>query len=257
MGENGFPRLGDLLFRGLIWAFAGVIFAFLFLLAREYLRDLFAPPLRDFLATCGAGVLTAIIYGSMRLTVIIGNIAFVVMLIYVGANPQGTSLEPLIFISASLGIFLGALYGWQEKHSNIFRADAKIVAAMAAAASGSLILVIPAVFNLRLDYPWATLLLTPLVILIYVSIARWFVQRCCNILPPAGDGALVGLGIGCVTGLLFMLMAASLNETMQGQAQLVFVRIYEDLLPAMGGGAAGAFIMGAVRAVLHVRWYDL
>jgi hypothetical protein len=249
--------LEEILFRGLIWMFAGIIFAFLFLILREYVRDLLPPALRELVATCGAGVLTTMIYGSMRLTVIIGNVAFIVMLAYVGTSPLGTSLEPLIFIGASLGICLGALYGWQDKQSHICRADSKIIASLVATIPTSLILIIPTFFIGDLNYPVATFLMTPLVILIYVSIARWFVVRCCNLLPPAGDGALVGLVIGLMTGFLFMLMAASLNESMQGQAQMVFDRIYQDLLPALGGGAAGAFIMGAIRAMLHVRWYDL
>ena len=52
-----------------------------------------------------------------------------------------------------------------------------------------------------LPYTWLAMGSAPVALLIYVSTAGWFIKRCHHLLPAAGDGAVVGLGVGTVPGL--------------------------------------------------------
>lgn len=254
------PRLEETLLRGMIWTFIGAIFSFLFVVFSEYLRDVATMPLRILGATVGAAALTALFYGSMRLTVIVANFAFIAMVIYVAyQKPTHIPVEALIFIGAGLGFLVGGLYGWHDKHSHVFRADAKIVAGIYAGTLVAVFNIVPALLIGELPYPWSAMLITPLVVLLYVSKAHWFVDRCCNILPAAGDGALVGLGVGGITGLLFVIMAGNLDPALLGFAyhQDFVLRVHEVWGAPTAGSAAVCFVVGILRSMLKVRWYDL
>jgi hypothetical protein len=265
MNLSGTPRaaaqlsIEETLFRGLVWTFIGAIFAFLFVVFAEYLRNLVPMPLRIVGATVAAAALTSLFYGSMRLTAVVANCIFIVTLVYVWQKPAGFPMEPLLLIGASVGLLVGALYGALDKESRIFRADAKLVAGLFSGFSVAIPVALLAWFMGEIGYPWIVMLIAPLVVLVYVNSAYWFVNRCCGMLRPLGDGLIVGLGVGGVTALLFVIMAGNLNpELLSLDYHQPFVqRVHEVWGKTIGATAAVCFVVGVLRSILHVRWYDL
>jgi hypothetical protein len=145
-----------------------------------------------------------------------------------------------------------------DKRSRVFCADAKIVAGLFAGvlAAGLAFILGPFV---EMPYPWTTILIAPAATLIYVSSAHWFVDRCHGFLPPAVGGALVGLGVGGMTGFLFMIMAASIDPELLGMAfHQPFVERVQDVWAHTVVGTAGVcFVVGVLRSLFKVRWYNL
>jgi len=251
-------QLEQTVLRGAIWAIVGVVFGFLFVVLNAYLQAIVSPGLLLFTATVGAAALTALYYGSMRLTVMVANFTFIAMVFYTWGNAQLT-LEPLIYIGAIVGLVVGTLYGAKEKQSRIFCAEAKIVAGVFSGALAAALGYLP---GLVFDAPahlWAAVIGAPVSILIYVTSAHWFVDRCHRFLPPIVNGGLVGTGVGATTGLLFMIMAGSLDPGLLGHAyHLGMVERVESIwLSTIGIAAVACFLIGALRSLLGVRWYNL
>jgi len=255
---DGLGHLGAAALRGGIWAIIGVIFAFVFVALAESLRDVVPSPLHQLLASVGGAALTALFYSSMRLTVMVANFTFIAMLAYMWGNAESV-LESLILIGAVVGLIVGTLYGWQEKRSRICCADAKILAGLLAGVAASLFALILGLLFEELVYPKSAMAIAPIAILVYVTATPWFVRRCQLIVPAAVDGAIVGLGVGGTTGFLFMLMAASLDPDMLRVTD--HLRLMEPVqgvwLPIAIGTAASCGVVGVMRSLLRVRWYDL
>ncbi|WP_177428084.1 hypothetical protein, partial [Candidatus Venteria ishoeyi] len=70
---------------------------------------------------------------------------------------------------------------------------------------------------------------------------------------------LVGCGMGGITALIFVSMAGSFSPEALGlEYHQEFVqRIYHMLGPIVSGSAAVCFLVGVLRSIFHVRWYDL
>jgi hypothetical protein len=251
--------LTEILLRGMVWSMAGSVFGLLLVPLAEALRDSLPAPLNVFAATVGAAALTALFYGSMRLTVLIANFTFIATLLYTWLGPAQLALEPLVFVGAGVGLAVGTAYGWKDRRSRVFCADAKIVAgAFAGVFAGALGVLLAALID-TVALHWQVWLAAPVAVLVYVSSARWFVRRCHSMLPAVGDGALVGLGVGTVTGLVFLIMAGTLDERLLGDQWLhAFVqRVADGWAATVLGCAAVCFPVGAVRAVLKVPWYNM
>jgi len=255
------PRLMHLeqtALRGAVWAFVGVVFGFLFVVLTALLEGFVSSPILLFAATVGAAGLTALFYGSLRLAVMVANFTFIAMVFYTWGNAQLT-LEPLIYIGGIVGLLIGTVYGAKDKKSRIFCAEAKVVAGLF---SGVLAAVLGYLPGLVFDAPahlWAAMIGAPVSILIYVSSAHWFVDRCHRLLPPVVNGGLVGMGVGATTGLLFMIMAGTLDPNLLDMphhfAQIE--RIESMWLSAASAAAAACFLVGVMRSLLGVRWYNL
>jgi len=243
--------------RGAIWAFVGVVFGFVFVVLTEYLQGVVPPVVQLFAATAGAAALTSLFYGSMRLSVMVANFTFIAMVVYTWGNSELT-LEPLISVGAVVGLTVGATYGWLDKKSRVFCADAKIVAGLFAGLLASGLVFLLRLF-VEMPYPWVAMFIAPAATVIYVSSAYWFVDRCHGFLPPVGGGALVGLGVGSMTGLLFMIMAATLDPASLGMAfHQSFVERVQDVWANTVGSAAGVcFAVGVLRSLCKVPWYNL
>jgi hypothetical protein len=245
--------------RGLVWALVGVIFALVFVAVSEALRGLLDVTLHVLLGAVGAAALTALLYGSMRLTVMTANFTFIAMLVYTWASGGQLAPEPLIFVGASVGLVVGTLYGWHDKQSRIFCADAKIMAGVLAGLLAGGVATGVALLLDGLSHPWLAMVVAPIGTLIYVSVAHWFVRRCHHWLPAVANGAIVGCGVGAVTGLFFMVMAGTLDPELLGSQRL---QVYVDgvgryWIGAMLGCAAVNFAVGVVRAIMRVPWYNL
>ena len=170
-------QLEQTVLRGAVWAFIGVFFGFIFVVLMAYLQGFATPSFQLLGATAGAAGLTALFYGSMRLTVMVANFTFIAMVFYTWGNAQLT-LEPLIYIGAIVGLVVGAVYGAKDKRSRVFCAEAKIVAGVF---SGILASVLGLLAGFLFDgplLPWAGIIVAPAATLIYVSSAYWFVDRC-------------------------------------------------------------------------------
>ena len=128
---------------------------------------------------------------------------------------------------------MGTLCGWQEKRSRICCADAKILAGLLAGVSASLFALILGLLFEELVYPKSAMAIAPI--------------------------AILGLGVGGTTGFLFMLMAASLDPDMLRVTD--HLRLMEPVqgvwLPIAIGTAASCGVVGVMRSLLRVRWYDL
>jgi len=255
------PRMMHLeqtVLRGAIWAIVGVVFGFLFVVLSAYLEPVVSPPLLLIAATVGASGLTALFYGSMRLAVMVANFTFIAMVFYTWGNTHLT-LEPLIYIGAIVGLVVGTIYGAKEKGSRIFCAEAKIVAGLFSGVLAALLGYLPGMVLNAPAHLWAAMIGAPAAILIYVTSAHWFVDRCHRFLPPVVNGGLVGTGVGAATGLLFMIMAGTLDPGLLGKAyHLALVEHVESVwLSAVAGAAATCFLVGILRSLLNVRWYNL
>lgn len=251
-----FPQLEEAILRGAIWAFVGVIFGFVFVVLAEFLREMLSPQFRIPIAIIGAAVLTAVFYGSMRLTVMVANFTFIAMVVYTWGNPQPT-LEPLILVGGGIGLVVGAIYGLKDKHSRVFCADAKIVAGLYAGVLASVLAYLLTLLLQEAAYPWAAIIAAPIAILIYIASAHWFIKRCHHWIPPAGDGAIVGCGVGAATGLMFTIMAATLDPDLlqMNHHQVVVEGVQHFWLQTVFGTAAICFAIGVLRTVFKVRWY--
>ncbi len=258
------PVLNDAGLRGLVWVFIGLVYAFIFVSVAESTRDLLGSPLNFLFATVAASTLTALFYGSMRLAVIIANVVLVTTLLFLmfGKDSGLFTLPLLILVPAALGMLIGAGYGWRDRGSRVCCADAKIVAGLFAGCVTLLpSLLVLAVFggSDRVVYPWLVMLLAPMAGSIYVTSACWFVRRLHKLLPPIGDGALVGLGVGAITGLLFVVIAGTFEPDVTGHGRpLLFIEnVYRVLDAALIGAAASCFALGIARAFMRVDWYRL
>ena len=109
------------------------------------------------------------------------------------------------------------------------------------------------------EHLWAAMLVGPAATLIYVSTAGWFVQRCHRFIPPVLDGALVGLGVGSATGLLFMIMAGTIDTGLLAGSyhQLVVERVQATWGATVAATALACSCVGILRSLLNVRWYNL
>ena len=251
-------QLEETALRAAVWAFVGIVFGFIFVVVSAYLQGVVHPALQLLAASTGAAGLTALFYGSMRLTVMVANFNFIAMVVYTWGNEQ-LSLEPLIYVGAFVGITVGAVYGAKDKKSRVFCAEAKIVAGLLAGLMAAVLGLVPLLFVFGLERPWVAMLVGPAATLIYVTTAWWFVQRCHRFLPPVLDGALVGLGVGSATGLLFMIMAGTIDSGLLAGSyhQVVVERVQSTWGVTVAATALACSCVGVLRSLLKVRWYNL
>lgn len=251
----------DLVLRSLVWVFIGAAFGFVFIAAVELMRGTLPQAWLVSAAVVAASVLTSLVYGSMRLAVIVANSLLVVALGFVAlaGPPRELGLPMMLLACATIGALIGGVYGWRDTRSNVWCADAKLVAALAASLPAALLALLWERFRTPelLGYPEVLVLLAPLTGSIYVTYARWFVGRCHMILPPFGGGMLVGLGTGCITGMMYILFAGLLDESVAQQLQPFYAQVEANLGPGALASVTGCAMLGVVRSLLHRPWYSL
>ncbi|MDJ0738758.1 MAG: hypothetical protein QNJ91_03515 [Gammaproteobacteria bacterium] len=248
----------EIILRGAVWSLIGVIFGSLFVLLAEALVARVPEPFDLVLATVGAAALTSLFYGSMRLTVMVANFTFIAMLVYTWQGPSTLDLMPLVFIGAGVGVAVGAAYGFKDKSSRVFCAEAKIIAgAVAGVVAGMLVLIGSLLFD-GVTRETLAMVAAPVGVLAYISLAGWFISRCHHLLPTFVDGTVVGLGVGSVTGLVFLIMAGTLDSALLGSEALQrFVgRVEASWGSTVVACALACLPVGVVRAILRVPWYD-
>lgn len=252
-------QVSEILVRGAVWSMVGMVFGFLFVLFSALLEGSMGPALDLLLASTSAAAATALFYGSMRLTVLVANFTFIATLVYTWQGASRYGLEPLVSIGAGVGLAVGAAYGWKDMRSRVFCADAKVVAGVVTGASIGVLGMLLATLLPSVRSTWLMAALSPFAVLLYVRLAPWFISRCHKLLPATLDGALVGLGVGSVTGLMFLIMAASMDSQLLDACVLEsFVRgVQADWGGTVVACALACFPVGAVRAAMRVPWYNM
>jgi hypothetical protein len=245
------------LVRGAVWAVIGVIYGFVFVLIRAALPVGLFPGAEIVLPAVGTAAFGALLYGSMRLTVIAAIYAIVIVVVVFLFLGRPTHLPALLIAGLVSGAMVGMLFGWRVKNSLVYRADAKIIAGAAAGLLASLCALVPALFGMPLPLALEVLLLAPLSGLLYVGLAPHCVCRLSNLLPPVADGAVVGGGVGVLMAILFWMMSGTLEGYLPAMDQAFVDDLVAQWPLATLAASVGAFMAGSLRAILGVRWYDL
>jgi len=198
-----------------------------------------------------------LIYSSMSLAVIVSSISSVVCLFYVVSNGEHISLLPMTLTTAIVGGITGAIYGVKAKNSRIYRADSKTLAGISAGAIVAMVFVI--LTGLIPDIPLtftiaATCLLTGS---LYVTLVPFYVNRYHHLLPPIGDGAMVGAGTSIFIALLFFVMISGVTPELAGPLEQLTVRIRDSFFSAALGGLIGGGIAGFLSGMMLRKWQDL
>ena len=248
----------DALIRALTWAFVGGLFGAIFVVSRALLAELQPPALQQGLAAVIATALGALLYGSMRLTVIVAVCALSTMALAALLAAAPLALPQLLLIGGLSGVLVGGFYGHLDHHSRVRRADAKLLAGLSAGVLGGASVLVPLQL-LAVEVPdvLLTALLAPLCGLLYVGMALGFVRRFSHVLAPAGDGVLVGAGAGAVVAVLFWLMRDSMARWPEAALHPVLAGGDGQWLYATASAAAAAALVGVARAILRLRWYNL
>lgn len=243
------PSTADIILRAVVWGFVGLIFGFIFSVLDRSLDAVPVLSLRYAVATAAAGAIGALVYGNLRLAVIISSVAFVAItgqLILFSSATTGA----VLLTGSVVGLVVGAVYARLTDSPGLQRADAKALAGASAGLLASLLVIVPSWFIGEIPYPWLTAVVCPVTGLVYVAVSRQFSERFSNLLPPLGDGALVGAGIGLLIGLLFLLAAGSVDNPLSTPYRAFTSAVLDTLAPAVLGAAAGALLAGAARALL-------
>lgn len=257
-------RLGDAMLRAVVWGFIGALFGVLFIVA----HDAVAPriPLLDplLLAAAIAGAVGAVVYSSMRLTLLAaGACALMFALVElasvaVRAN-VGDFWVPEVLLSGAVvvGALAGAYYGHNYRQSRIYRALPKALAGLLAGLlAGAGWWLARAVMG-EVPLPVSIAILCPLVGWSYVWLAGILVRAWGDRVAPILDAAIVGGAVSGLVALGFWATAGVLQPDMAGGA-VETIRSAVDQVPvAILAGWLGGMVAGFTRGILGFGWYDL
>jgi hypothetical protein len=250
--------------RAVVWGFIGGLFGLLFIVAHDAIAPWlqFLDPL--LLAAALAGAVGAVVYSSMRLTLLAAGacalLFAVVELASVALRARVGELwvpELLVGGAVLVGALAGAFYGHSYRQSRIYRALPKIVAGLFAG-----LLVGAGWWFLRqvvgeVALPLSIAVLCPLVGWSYVWLAGVLVRAWGHRLAPAIDAALVGGAVSGLVALGFWATAGTLQPDMAGGA-VETIRSAVDQVPvAILAGWLGGMVAGFTRGILGFGWYDL
>ncbi len=245
----------EILYRGLVWAFVGALYAAMFLPVFEVTNNVLTLWVAPILATVAATAGGAMVYSSSQLAIqvaLFGNIGVFGYLVISGVvvSPLGPTV-----VGAAIGAVIGGVYGLIVKKSKIYQADAKLMAAVLAGGAVSVIGVVW-VFVAPYQLVWLVALLAPVSGMAYLKLTDIFVPRYHGLLPPFVDGALAGVLIGGFIGFGLWLMAGvALDEVVPGWLA-AFNRLTGVLPGAIAAASATTFILGMLKAAFKLDWGD-
>jgi hypothetical protein len=250
-------RLKEALIRGAIWAFIGLLYAMLFVLFVSLTEHWQLPVNPVVLAAILAATIGALIYSSMRLAVLMTVIISPVSIFYFILAPRPVNLPYLLLIVSVIGAIIGGLYGIFSMGSRIYRADAKTLAGFSA---GWLAALSYLLFSWLIPAPQLSLtvaLMCPLTGILYVWMVPSFIKHYDDLLPPVGDGLLVGIGVSAFVALSFFVLISSVDTSVAGSLLPVLERMQELLPRSLLAGIAGGGLAGIASGLLLTRWQDL
>jgi hypothetical protein len=250
-------RLKEALIRGAIWSFIGLLYALLFVSFAAF-NEHWNLPIPPYLFTgVMAGTIGALIYSSMRLTVLMTVIISPVSIFYIITAEQPLNLPFLLLVVTLIGAVIGAFYGIYSTGSRIHRADAKTLAGFSASFLTSLgFLILSSVIEINSLY-LVVATMCPITGLLYVLMVPSFIKFYDNLLPPVGDGLMVGVGASGFIALSFFIMISSVDSGIAGSLLTIVEKIHDTLPGAILGGLIGGGLAGVVSGLLLTDWQDL
>ncbi|MCU7917550.1 MAG: hypothetical protein KZQ95_04240 [Candidatus Thiodiazotropha sp. (ex Epidulcina cf. delphinae)] len=250
-------RAKEALVRGAIWGFIGLLYAILFvffaILAEYWLLPI--DPL--FLAGILAGTFGALIYSSMRLAVLMTIIISPVCIFYFILADRPVNPLNLLLIVAIAGALIGAMYGNFSVASRVNRADAKTLAGFSSGWLASLGYLLLSNLIDAASMSMIIAFMCPLTGILYVSMVPGFIRIYDNLLPPVGDGLIVGIGVSGFVALSFFVMISSVDNSVAGPLLPALDRVRETLPGAVAGGMLGGGLAGIISGLLLTDWQDL
>lgn len=250
-------RLREALIRGAIWAFIGLLYAMLFVFFSVFAGYWKLPADPYFVALLLSGTIGAIIYSSMRLAVFMAGLLFPISILYFTLNEGNMTLGTALKILLPAGLVIGGFYGFLAKGSRIDCADAKSLAGFSVGSVLGLGYLWAEPWLQNLPLPWLIAIACPLTGVFYVSLVPGFIRIYRHLLPPAGDGALVGGFISIFIAFCSFIMASSIDNNMAGTLLPEVEQVLERLPSAMLGGLLGAGMAGVVSGLMLREWQDL
>ncbi|MES9972448.1 MAG: hypothetical protein ABW092_20635 [Candidatus Thiodiazotropha sp.] len=250
-------RLIEALIRGAIWAFIGLLYAMLFVFLAAFAEHWQLPVDPNLFAAVLAGTLGALIYSSMRLAVLMTTIISPLSLFYFILSEHPVDLRFLVILVSGVGAVVGALYGSFSMGSRVNRADAKTLAGFSAGWLASLIYLLLVNLTPPVSISMIVALLCPLTGIIYVALVPGFIKLYDNLLPPIGDGLMVGAGVSGFIALCFFVMISSIDDRVAGPLYPALEVMHANLPGALLGGIIGAGLAGIASGLLLTDWQDL
>jgi hypothetical protein len=250
-------RFKEAMIRGAIWAFVGLLYAMLFVFFVA-LAEHWQPPADPVLiAAILAGTLGALIYSSMRLAVLMTVVICPVSIFYFILAPWPINLLYLLLVVTVIGAIVGALYGLFSLGSRVYRADAKTLAGFSAGWLAALVYLLIAWVTEEPGLGWVILLMCPLTGILYVWMVPSFIRHYDDLLPPVGDGLMVGVGVSAFVALTFFVLISSVDETVAGTLLPALEQVQELLPESLLAGVVGGGLAGIVSGLLLTNWQDL
>lgn len=250
-------RSKEALVRSVIWAFVGVLYGMLFVFFAELCKQWQLPMHPFFFSGVLAGTIGALIYSSMRLAVLLAAIISPVCILIFTFSQSPVLPGQLFMVVAPAGAIVGGLYGVFATSSRVYRADAKMLTGFSAGFLAALGYLIFSGFLKTLPLISVVAIMCVATGWLYVLFVPTFIRFLENLLPPFGDGALVGTGVAIFLGVCFFIMTTSINTGTEMQ-NLTFIQQVDASLPqAVTGGLLGGAFSGFVSGLFLTKWQDL
>lgn len=257
-------RLADALLRAVVWGFVGALFGLLFIVAHDALAPrlpLLDPPI---VAAATAGAVGAIVYSSMRLTVLAaGACALLFAIVEVAAVAAGAGVGdfwvPQLLVGGALavGALVGAYYSRRYRESRIYRALPKTLAGLLAGLLvGALWWAVRSWVG-EVSVAASIAVLCPLVAWTYVWLAGILVRSWGERVAPTLDAAVVGAAVSGLVALGFWATAGMLQPDMAGGAGETIRAAVDQVPDALMAGWVGGMVAGFTCGILGFGWYDL
>lgn len=262
MQQHYFPspslkRFKEALIRGAIWAFIGLLYAMLFVFIAAFAKHWQLPIDPNLFAGVLAGTIGALIYSSMRLAVLMTTIISPLSIFYFILSDHPVDLFNLLILVSVAGAVIGALYGIFSMGSRVNRADAKTLAGFCAGWLASLAYLLVTGLSGPISINIIVALLCPLTGVLYVAMVPGFIKLYDNLLPPVGDGLMVGVGVSGFIALCFFVMIGSIDDSVAGPLAAALATVEENLPGAVVGGIIGGGLAGVASGLLLTNWQDL
>jgi hypothetical protein len=262
--QSSGSRLADALLRALVWGFIGALFGLLFIVA----HDALAPrlPLLDpsIVGAATAGAVGAIVYSSMRLTVMAAGacallFAVVEVAAVAAAAGAGDFWVPQLLVGGAVvvGALVGAYYSRRYRESRIYRALPKTLAGLLAGVLVGGVWWVTRLLTGEVSVVVTIAVLCPLVAWTYVWLAGVLVRAWGERVDPTVDAAVVGAGVSGLVALGFWATAGMLQPDMAGGAGETIRAAVDQVPAALMAGWVGGMIAGFTRGILGFGWYDL
>ncbi len=250
------PRITEALLHGGIWAFSGLLFAILFVTFAVFAENWLLPLKAYLFGGVMAGTISALMYSSMRLVVFISLVLFPFGIFFFINSIDEIVMSDLLKILIPPGLVIGAAYGFFSKRSQIGHADAKTLAGFSAGFLASLCYLLIQAIIPGIDLAWSVGVLSTTTGAFYIMLVPIYVRLYHDLLPPFGDGALVGVASAVFISFSLFMMAGSIDTFTTGELIPEIASILELFPDAALGGVVGSGLMGIIFGFVLTNWQD-